>query len=44
VGGNQQNVVEGEGFLHHTHVFHPSQKPYYTHELVNGKRIDALID
>jgi hypothetical protein len=43
MGGDQQNIIEGEGFLHHTHVFHPSQKTYYTHALVNGKWNRALI-
>jgi hypothetical protein len=44
MGGDQQNVVEGEGFLHHAHIFYPSQKPYYTHAPVNRKRSAALMD
>jgi len=43
MGGDQQNIIEGEGFLHHTHVFYPSQKTYYTHAPVNGKWNRALI-
>jgi hypothetical protein len=44
VGGNQQDIVEGERFLHYTHGLGPSQKPHYTHPAVNGNRPHALID
>jgi hypothetical protein len=30
MGGDEQNVIESEGFLHHAHVFDPAQMPYYT--------------
>ena len=42
VGGNQQYIVEGEGFLHHAHVSRPSQSRHYTREGVNRQRIRTL--
>ena len=43
VGGNEQDIVEGKGFLHHTHAFDPSQRPHYTQQSVNRKSSRALI-
>ena len=37
MGGNQQNVVEGERLLQDSHAFDPSQRRHYTDRVSHGK-------